>query len=134
MKKLMGFLLITALTLSLVFSAWATDAATPAPPVSVDLDTALTAAELSSLADSLKARALSSELLNDPTGADAQYEDGVVFRYEFASLYCDRTEMTGETEIQAFSIIAGTAPSCGKPGSTAMRTKCWLSIPMGTRR
>ena len=71
---------------------------------------ALASSELVPIAAAMKSAALLSAPLNDPAGEDAQYEDGTLIRYEFAALYCDRTEMTADTEIQAISIIAGEEP------------------------
>ena len=109
MKRIMGILLAVMLTLSLGGFALASDAATPAatPAPPVDLSGAPGSAEIAALAEQLKTLALGGAPLNDPAGEDARYEDGILMRYEFASLYCDRTEMTAETEIQAFSIQAG---------------------------
>ena len=109
MKRIMGMLLAAVLTLSLGGFALASDAATPAvtPPPPVDLSGALTSAEIAALAEQLKTQAMGSAPLNDPAGEDARYEDGILMQYEFAGLYCDRAEMTAETEIQAFSILAG---------------------------
>ena len=70
----------------------------------------LVSTELNPIAEALKSAALASTPMNDPAGEDAQYEDGTLLRYEFAALYCDRTEMTEDTEIQAISIIAGEEP------------------------
>lgn len=70
----------------------------------------ITAAELDTIAGTIKTAVLNAAPLNDPAGENAQYEDGTLIQYDFAALYCDRAEMTAETEIQAISVTAGEEP------------------------
>ncbi len=112
MKKWIRILSTAIMALSLAFGAGAESPATPGPAeagLSVDAGNALTAGELAAEAERLKAMALAASPINDPAGEDARYEDGILHLYEFGALYCDRAEMTAETEIQAFSASAGDA-------------------------
>ena len=59
----------------------------------------LTADELVSFAREVRAKAVSSELLNDPSSDDALSEDGRAFVYPFATLYAGGTEMTENTQV-----------------------------------
>lgn len=110
MKRFLPFLLAAVLVCSILFGAAAENAAAPTPFPSEKTAEALTSAELDALAGQLLSLAQNSEPLNDPTAEDAQYEDGVLFRYAFAALYCDRAEMTPDTRIQSYAISAGRDP------------------------
>ena len=59
----------------------------------------VTAAELDELLERVRAQALTEELLNDPTGEDAESEDGTFFLYEAAGFYAEGTEMTADTPV-----------------------------------
>lgn len=59
----------------------------------------VTAAELDELLDSVRTQALTEELLNDPTGEDAESEDGTFFLYEAAGFYADGTELKADTPV-----------------------------------
>ena len=94
-----------------------------------DEPAALTSAELNPVAEAMKSAALASSPLNDPAAEDAQYEDGTLIRYEFAALYCDRTEMTADTEIQAISIIAGEEPVLRNTGIDSNQEEVLAAYP-----
>jgi len=55
---------------------------------------ALTLEELLTWTEGYRARAMSAQPLNNP--ADEETEDGYAFVYDFATLYMDRPEMTGD--------------------------------------
>ncbi|QUC66655.1 hypothetical protein [Aristaeella hokkaidonensis] len=59
----------------------------------------VTAAELDELLERVRAQALTEELLNDPTGEDAESEDGTFFLYEAAGFYAEGTEMTADNPV-----------------------------------
>ena len=61
----------------------------------------VTAAELDELLERVRTQALGEELLNDPTGEDAESEDGAFFLYEAAGFYAEGTEMTADTPVNA---------------------------------
>ena len=61
----------------------------------------VTAAELDELLERVRTQALGEELLNDPTGEDAESEDGTFFLYEAAGFYAEGTEMTADTPVNA---------------------------------
>ena len=82
--------LVAALMLCAVWPAAAEEAAQP-----------VTAEELSALAESVLTQALSSEPLNDPADAEAQSEDGTMFRYENARIYSDGTSLAADTPVNA---------------------------------
>lgn len=61
----------------------------------------VTAAELDELLERVRTQALGEELLNDPTGEDAESEDGTFFLYEAAGFYAEGTEMIADTPVNA---------------------------------
>ena len=85
---------ILSLALALVMCAVFFSAAAEAAPV--------TLSEIYDLAESVRKLALTENPLNDPAHEDARSEAGYEFRYDFGSVYADRTEMTEETVINAF--------------------------------
>ena len=88
MKKILC--LLTALFLCAVLPAAAEDALQP-----------VTAGELSSLLDDVRAQALAASPLNDPAGENAMSEDGTLFRYEVARIYAEGTELAADTPVNA---------------------------------
>ena len=96
MKKFFCMLTVLAMLLAMLPAAVAESAD----------DGMLTWEELQSWTESVKARALASEPLNDPSEAAAQSEDGSCFIYDFGYLYCDRPEMTEETQINAIVLYS----------------------------
>lgn len=81
--------LLAALMLCAVFPAAAEE---PQP---------VTAAELDALLESVRTQALSSELLNDPSGEEAQSEDGTLFQYSFTRIYAAGTVLAEDTPFNA---------------------------------
>ena len=81
--------LLAALMLCAVFPAAAEE---PQP---------VTAAELDALLESVRTQALSSELLNDPSGEEAQSEDGTLFQYTFTRIYAAGTVLAEDTPFNA---------------------------------
>ncbi|MBQ8654086.1 MAG: hypothetical protein IJ507_04035 [Clostridia bacterium] len=65
-----------------------------------DAGDALTMTELETWVEGYKARAMATQPLNDPTEPAAFSEDGYAFIYEFATLYMDRPEMTGDSVVR----------------------------------
>ena len=61
--------------------------------------------ELTGFVDAVKIRAFSEQTQNDPASEEALSEDGVFFQYEFGAVYADRTEMTTDTELNAFLVM-----------------------------
>ena len=88
MKKKM-LCLLAALLVCAVFPAAAEE---PQP---------VTAAELDAMLENVRTQALSSELLNDPTGEEAQSEDGTLFQYDFSRLYAAATTLAEDTPLNA---------------------------------
>ena len=61
----------------------------------------VTAAELDGLLESVRTQALAGEPLNDPADAEAQSEDGTLFRYEVARIYGEGTALGAGTPVNA---------------------------------
>ena len=62
---------------------------------------AVTAAELDALLAGVRAEALSSELLNDPTAEDARREDGIYLQYPVAWIFAEDTRLAEDTPVNA---------------------------------
>ncbi len=75
----------------------------------------VTADELAAWAESLKALALESAPVNDPTSESADTEDGYLLVYPFAALYADQATMTADTKIVTVSIEDDNAADDGIP-------------------
>ena len=98
MKKFFCMLLALTLALSMLPAAMAEDTTAN--------DGMLTWEELESLAASFMSRALETQPMNDPTEAAAYSEDGYCFIYDFGYLYCDRPEMTEDTQLNAIVLYS----------------------------
>ena len=70
-------------------------------PAAAEEPQPVTAAELDAMLENVRTQALSSELLNDPTGEEAQSEDGTLFQYDFSRLYAAATTLAEDTPLNA---------------------------------
>ena len=70
----------------------------------------VTADEVRALLDGIRDQAAASVPVNDPTGEDADLEDGIQFQYDFGTVYADSTEMTAETVIRSAVLTGDEEP------------------------
>lgn len=92
MKRMMILLLTAALTLCGCAALAETDAG------------ALTWEELRAWADGYLEQARAAEPMNDPHDAEALTDDGYMFVYDFATLWCDSPDMTEETKLRGIVV------------------------------
>ena len=74
----------------------------------------VTAAELDGLLESVRTQALAGEPLNDPADAEAQSEDGTLFRYEVARIYGEGTALDAGTPVAVIQQQLGMHPYAAK--------------------
>ena len=65
----------------------------------------ITAAEIESLAETIREMADRGILLNDPSLPDAESEDGYAFQFDFGVVYAGSTAWSEETEIRSIQIM-----------------------------
>ncbi len=116
MKKKM-LCLLAALMVCAVFPAAAEE---PQP---------VTAAELDAMLENVRTQALSSELLNDPTGEEAQSEDGTLFQYDFSRLYAAATTLAEDTPLNAAVYEDGEGPVFRGLGIDSMQEELLAAFP-----
>ena len=109
--------LLAALMLCAVFPAAAEE---PQP---------VTAAELDALLESVRTQALSSELLNDPSGEEAQSEDGTLFQYSFTRIYAAGTVLAEDTPFNAVVYEDGEGPVFRFIGIDSMLDELLAAFP-----
>ena len=112
--------LLAALALCAAIPAAAEEAA-PQP---------VTAAELSALLDTVRAKALAATPLNNPSEENAQSEDGTLFRYEIAQIYAEGTQLTAETPVNVLVFDDGEGPLFRNTGIDSMMTDLLAAYPL----
>lgn len=117
MKKILC--LLAALAVCAVFPA----AAEEAQPV--------TAAELDAHLESVRAQALTSELLNDPSAEDARSEDGTLFRYDFVRLYADAAALAEDTVLNTAVYEDSEGPVFRSLGIDSLAEDVLSAFPSG---
>ena len=117
MKKILCF--AAALALCAAAAAAAGEAAQP-----------VTAGELAELTESVRSEALSSEPLNDPADAEAQSEDGTMFRYENARIYGEGTAMAADTPVNALVFDDSEGPVFRNTGIDTLLEDLLAAYPL----
>ena len=112
--------LLFALSFCAVFPAAAEDSS-PLP---------VTAQELSALLQSVRARALETEPLNDPSEENSRSEDGTLLLYEIASLYAEDTRLTAETPVNVLVFRQGEGPVLRDTGLDSMLADVLAAYPL----
>lgn len=112
--------LLAALALCAAIPAAAEEAA-PQP---------VTAAELSALLETVRAKALAATPLNNPSEENAQSEDGTLFRYEIAQIYAEGTQLTAETPVNVLVFDDGEGPLFRNTGIDSMMTDLLAAYPL----
>ena len=110
--------LLAVLTLCAALPAAAEDAAQP-----------LTAAELSGLLETVRAKALAGEPLNDPAEEGAVSEDGTLFRYESVRIYAEGTELAADTPVNALVFEDSEGPVLRGTGVDTMLAELLAAYP-----
>ena len=90
----------------------------------------VTAAELSALLETVRAKALAAAPLNNPSEESAQSEDGTLFRYEIAQIYAEGTQLTAETPVNVLVFDDGEGPLFRDTGIDSMMTDLLAAYPL----
>ena len=90
----------------------------------------VTAAELSVLLETVRDKALAAAPLNNPSEESAQSEDGTLFRYEFAQIYAEGTQLTAETPVNVLVFDDGEGPLFRNTGIDSMTTDLLAAYPL----
>ncbi len=90
----------------------------------------VTAAELDALLESVRAQALTEELLNDPAGEDADSEDGTLFLYESAGIYAEGTKLTADTPVNTLVFDATEGPVFRETGIDSYLEDVLAAFPL----
>ena len=98
-------------------------------PAAAEEPQPVTAAELDAMLESVRTQALSSELLNDPTGEEAQSEDGTLFQYDFTRLYAAATTLAEDTALNAAVYEDSEGPVFRGLGIDSMQEELLAAFP-----
>ena len=91
---------------------------------------AVMAEELRVFSESVRAQALETKVLNDPSAEDAQSEDGTCFQYEVARIYAAGTTFSAETPINVLVFEDSEGPVFRGTGIDSLQEEVLAAYPL----
>ena len=90
----------------------------------------VTAEELQAFAEDIRAKALATEVLNDPSAEEARSEDGTFFQYRVARIYGEGTAFTAETPINVLVFEDSEGPVFRGTGIDSLQEEVLAAFPL----
>lgn len=91
---------------------------------------AVTAEELLAFTEDIRAKALETEVLNDPSAEEARSEDGTFFQYRIARIYGEGTVLTAETPINTLVFEDSEGPVFRGTGIDSLQEEVLAAFPL----